>query len=433
MIYEEYQKEGLEWNCFIERTLGPRAQLISVSRYSSNRRSYRFGDRIVKIRKVASESYSRTQDLAGEFKILSQLCAVEGIPKNPNYFQEDGWEVLEYDYIPGRTLEGLINNKSTYLRKEILWKILKIIISINRYGIAHRDTKPDNIIVSENGKVHLLDFDQAIEMAPHRAMLIDILGIENTVYQSEFSFRRLFRQATNGQFRYLIIIFILFRIIFRLQRNRSYQGKLSNFTQATTDDVDIRILQQAWLIGMRSNANSPGKGVAYYSLDLAGFHFPGERPWILRWHEISSIVDFTGKRVLELGCNLGLFSAFARRIGAQECVGVDHDSEILEGARLVSKALHVHNEFYKVDFDANEYWEDKLRGFDLVIALSVVNWLRNQNRFLAFLSEHAEVLYEGHESLEVEFGRLRRAGFNRIELIMVTERGRAVFFASKRR
>lgn len=431
MIYEDYQKENLEWDYFIDRSLGPRAQLISVSRYSSNRRIYRLGDRIAKIRKVIRESYTRAQDLAGEFKVLSRLRGLDGVPQNPVYIQEDGWEVLEYDYVPGKTLEALINEKSTCLKNEILLRILKVIISVNRHGIAHRDTKPENILVCENGKAHLLDFDQAVGIAPHHAMLIDVLGIENTEHQSEFSFRMLFREATNGRFRYLRIVFIPFRVILRLLGNRSYQGKLPNFEQPSTDDIDIRTLQQAWQIGMRSNANSPGQGVAYYSLDLAGFHFHGERPWVLRWHEISKRVDFRGKRVLELGCNLGLFSAFARRTGALRCVGVDHDSEILEGARLVSKAFHVQNEFYQVDFDAAESWEDKLRGFDLVIALSVVNWLRNRTRFLMFLGEHAEVLYEGHESLEVEFGRLRRAGFNRIELIMVTERNRPIFFASK--
>lgn len=431
MIFEEYQKENQEWDCFIERTLGPRAQLISVSRYSSNRRIYRLGDRTVKVRKVVRESYARTQDLAGEYKLLSRLRGVDGVCQNPSYLQEDGWELLSYDYVPGRALESLINEKSTSLKNKVLWEILKVIISVNQHGIAHRDIKPENILVCENGKVHLIDFDQAVELSPHCAMLIDIIGIGNDEHRGCFNFKWLFGQARDGGFRYLRPVMIPFRIFRRLVGKATSHRKLPIFEHCTTDDLDIKILQQAWQIGMRSKANAPGQGVAYYSLDIAGCHFPGERPWVLRWHEISKRVDFRGKRVLELGCNLGLFSAFARRVGARECVGGDHDSEILEGARLVSKAFHVHNEFYQVDFDADESWEDRLRGFDLVIALSVVNWLTNRERFLAFLGEHAEVLYEGHESLEVESGRLRRAGFNRIEVIMVTERSRAVFFASK--
>jgi len=431
MIYEEYLKENVEWDRFIERSLGVRAQLIFVSRFSSNRRIYLLGDRIAKVRKITREPFKREQGLKGEFRLLSRLRDVYGVPQNPAYIYEDGWEALQYDYVRGKKLETLINERSTYLKIQILLRILKLIVSINRHSIAHRDTKPENIIVSEEGMVHLLDFDQAVEIAVHRAMLIDIFGIEKVMHQSEFSFRMLFQKATNGRFRFMRFFLRPFKIILRLFEDLSYQENFQSLEQAKTEDDDIKVLEQAWQIGRRSNANSPGQEVAYYSFDLADFHFHGERPWVFRWHEISKRVDFKGKRILELGCNLGLFSAFARRMGASKCVGVDRDGEILEGARLVSKALHVQNEFYQVDFDSDDAWEDKLRGFDLVIALSIVNWLRNKNRFLSFLGEHTEVLYEGHESIEVEFGRLRRAGFNKIELIMLTERDRPIFFVSK--
>lgn len=431
MIYEEYQKENQEWDCFIERTLGPRAQLISVSRFSSNRRIYRSGVKIAKVRKLERDFYTRTQNLAGEYKLLYRLHGVDGVCQNPNYLQEKGWELLSYDYVSGRTLESLINEKSTSFNNKVLWKILKVIISVNRHGIAHRDLKPENILVCENGKVLLIDFDQAVELSPHRAMLIDIFGIGNDEHQGFFNFKQLLVQVRNKWFRYLRPVKIPFNILRLLFGKASSHRKLPIPDHCTTDAPDIKILQQAWKIGMHSDANAPGQGIAYYSLDLVGCHFPGERPWVLRWHEISERVDFKNKRVLELGCNLGLFSAFACRVGARECVGVDHDSEILEGARLVSKAFHVNNEFYQVDFDVDKSWEDRLRGFDLVIALSVVNWLTNRERFLSFLGKHAEVLYEGHESLDVEIGRLRSAGFSRIEVIMVTERNRAVFFASK--
>jgi len=431
MIYEEYLKENLEWDRFIEQSLGVRAQLISVSRFSSNRRIYLLGDRIAKVRKIIREPFKREQDLAGEFRLLSRLRDVDGVPQNLTYIHEEGWEALQYNYVRGKKLEALMSQRSTYRMISVLFRVLKLIISINRHGIAHRDTKPENIIISEDGKVHLLDFDQAVEIAVHRAMLIDIFGIENTKYQSEFSFRLLFHIVTNGRFQFMRLFLGPIKIILRLFEDRYYQMNTQSLEPAKTEDDDLKVLEQAWQIGRRSNANSPGREIAYYSLDLAEFHFHGERPWLFRWHEISKRVDFKGKRVLELGCNLGLFSDFARRSGALKCVGVDRDGEILEGARLVSKALHVDNEFYQVDFDSDDAWEDKLRGFDLVIALSIVNWLRNKNRFLSFLGEHAELLYEGHDSLDVEFGRLRFAGFNKIELIMLTERDRPIFFGSK--
>lgn len=433
MIYTQYQRENQEWDYFIERTLGPNAQLVSISRFSANRRIYRVGGRITKIRRLVRDPYPyvRMQDLAGEYKLLCRLRGVSGICQNVEYFQEDGWEFLSYDYVPGNSLRSLLAEKSTILKGQVLWKILRAIIRINKHGIAHRDILPENILVDEHGEVHLLDFDQAIELPSYRAMLIDILAIGNHEHLGYGHFRGLLWQTRSGWFRWLKPVVIALRIFRGLVGKTSIPRKPSVFEYCATDNPDIEILKQAWEIGKRSDASSPGIGVAYYSLDVADCHFHGERPWALRWYEISKRVDFTGKRVLELGCNLGLSSAFARRAGARECVGVDCDSAILEGARLVSKAFHVQNEFYQVDFDSDEPWEERFRGFDLVIALSVINWLKKRERFLAFLGEHPEVLYEGHDSLDQEVGRLRRVGFDRIEVIMVSERNRAIFLASK--
>lgn len=440
MIYEMYKQENLEWDAFIERILGVDAQLMSVSLYGENRRIYRLGGRIAKVRRVAKEpiiraqdlkeSTIRTQDQWGEFNILSRLNHVGGICKNIKYYKEGEWELISYDYVRGTSLENILNEKPNVVNFSILWKILRIIIAVNRHGIVHGDTNPDNIIISEKGEVYLVDFDRAQELQFPWSTVVDIFGINVGKNFSSFNFTRLLGRKYR-LFYCLQINMILYMIVHKLSIKSLIAQKSPSLTDCLSDSVDIKTLRRAWGIGRLSMANSPGQNIAYYSLDIAGHHFHGERSWIFRWHEISKKVNFKGKRVLELGCNLGLFASFARREGAQECVGVDHDTTILEGARLVSKAFHTDNEFYLADFDADEQWEDMFCNFDLVIAFSVVNWLKNKERFLTFLGKHNEVIYEGHESLNIEFGRLRNAGFNQIEIIMVSERNRAILWASK--
>jgi hypothetical protein len=76
-------------------------------------------------------------------------------------------------------------------------------------------------------------------------------------------------------------------------------------------------LAQAWEIAARSQASFPGLQLAYYSLDVAGINFPGERPWVQRWNSLRANVNFKGKRFLELGCNLGLLSIHASSMAHQ--------------------------------------------------------------------------------------------------------------------
>ncbi len=89
-----------------------------------------------------------------------------------------------------------------------------------------------------------------------------------------------------------------------------------------------------------------------YSIDLEGVVFPGERPWEARWSYLESAADYRNRRVLELGCNLGLLSTWAlTHGGASAALGVDHDPDIVRAAGLVAEAFGVRPEFRVVDFD----------------------------------------------------------------------------------
>jgi ribosomal protein L11 methyltransferase len=55
--------------------------------------------------------------------------------------------------------------------------------------------------------------------------------------------------------------------------------------------------------------------------------------------DYASGVDFAGKTVVDLGCNLGLYSFLAARRGAARVLGLDSDPDAVEGARMLA-ALH---------------------------------------------------------------------------------------------
>jgi 2-polyprenyl-3-methyl-5-hydroxy-6-metoxy-1,4-benzoquinol methylase len=199
-------------------------------------------------------------------------------------------------------------------------------------------------------------------------------------------------------------------------------------------DVEVKTLLNAWMIARLSSASSPDRNIAYYSLYFDGYHFPGERPWEERWKTLRDITDYSGKRILELGCNMALLSAFLlKERNAKEALAIDVNEDILEAAKCFATALGVSPKYQKQDFDSPGNWEMKVAAFcpDIVFALNVLNWVKDKKRFLEFLSGFSELIFEGHDSLDVEIGRLQSVGFSKIDIIGKSERDRHVLHCTK--
>ena len=204
------------------------------------------------------------------------------------------------------------------------------------------------------------------------------------------------------------------------------------------DNTKSGKLKGAWDIAARSNASYPGKYVAYYSLDVDGEHFSGERLWEDRWGYIGKALrdacggDLKEKRIIELGCNLGLLSVWAAREGAI-CHGYEYEADILEGSKLVASAFGVSErcKWSQADFNSKAVTDKIADDFNLCTCLSVMNWVRDKDNLIDLLSRQKVVLYEGHDAEQIERERLRQAGFTDIRKIVSSERKRSVFVAGK--
>jgi len=269
----------------------------------------------------------------------------------------------------------------------------KIIKSINNAGILHNDMFDRNFLVNSNYDICLIDFDQA-----------------------QFAEGR--NDYDDGYY-------------YKVPKPKSIAEK-------QVDNAKREKLEMAWDIAAKSNASYPGKYVAYYSLNVDGNQFSGERPWEDRWGYIGKALrdacggDLKGKRIIELGCNLGLLSVWAAREGAI-CHGYEYEADILEGSKLVASAFGVSDrcKWSRIDFNKKEDTDSIVDEFDICTCLSVMNWVRDKDNLIDLLSRQKNVLYEGHDEDEIETGRLRQAGFSLIERVTVSERGRGVFWARK--
>ncbi len=110
--------------------------------------------------------------------------------------------------------------------------------------------------------------------------------------------------------------------------------------------------------------------------------------------------DFTGKSVLDLGCNIGQMSLFAAKCGASRVLGVEYDRTAFIEAMNIRDSKNLRALRYKLDDLDNPLFWHHIEPHDTVLLLSVIDTKELENRF-GILSRACmkcnDVLYlEGH-------------------------------------
>ena len=73
---------------------------------------------------------------------------------------DDGWPFIAMELVSGRTLRFSIGDANISLSQRARWlvDVARALAAAHRAGIIHRDVKPDNILVTDEGVVKILDF-----------------------------------------------------------------------------------------------------------------------------------------------------------------------------------------------------------------------------------------------------------------------------------
>jgi 2-polyprenyl-3-methyl-5-hydroxy-6-metoxy-1,4-benzoquinol methylase len=89
--------------------------------------------------------------------------------------------------------------------------------------------------------------------------------------------------------------------------------------------------------------------------------------------------DFTGKTVLDIGCNAGFYSFVTLIRGARSVVGIDSTVHYVEQARLLNEILGLDVEFRE---DDGHRLDERFGSFDVVLNTGVIYHLQNPMDFL---------------------------------------------------
>src|SRR5262245_41903932 len=94
-----------------------------------------------------------------EAKHTSNL-AHEGIATIYEYGRDQGTSFIAMEYLQGRTLDKIIKDQALGYEEciRIALSVSNALSLVHKHGLIHRDLKPGNIMVQDDGSVKLLDF-----------------------------------------------------------------------------------------------------------------------------------------------------------------------------------------------------------------------------------------------------------------------------------
>lgn len=123
----------------------------------------------------------------GVYKILQGISH----PNLPKVFQVvqngESCTVLE-EYIDGLTVSEVIES-GTYSENGVIKVILNIcdaLTALHSLGIIHRDIKPENIMITNDGRIILIDFDASRLYKPYQSEDTRIIGTTGYAAPEQF-------------------------------------------------------------------------------------------------------------------------------------------------------------------------------------------------------------------------------------------------------
>ena len=120
---------------------------------------------------VGQESFTeKSKDgFIREAKTMQSLNKVEGIVEMKDVFAENNTVYIVMEYVEGKTLKEYVKENGNKLHMstvlELLEPVMDALEQIHAHNLIHRDISPDNIMVSSDGRVTLLDLGAARQIS----------------------------------------------------------------------------------------------------------------------------------------------------------------------------------------------------------------------------------------------------------------------------
>jgi SAM-dependent methyltransferase/predicted Ser/Thr protein kinase len=428
LLAEKYKEQEGRWDSFIEKYYAN----SEILRWGTNHRVYRNNKRAIKVEWKEGVSADKKLRLEYEYEILK---SIEGKAStlNPNYKCIDGdWHVIEMDFLDGESLEDLIlQGKAS---KVSIYTLFKKIFLISCAGVFYKQFRARHIFQSANGDIGFVDFGHSVFTSPLIALYknISLVSINNWSIKA-------------GRFMSIVIEILRNKknIAANMEKLRnqkaltSYSRKSLRPKSALPEGLNtnpgdrIAAKHISKLEGSLVKAIQENKKAALdtFQYQLCGYGMTGYRDWGCVWDFIRRNIDFSGKRILDLGCGIGAVAAFSRLERSKNVLSIDNDKHLLSAAKNYSLAFGVSDNTYQYFDWIKENVESELHyEADIVTALSFRLEEIQEDNLIEFLTQYPEIIWQ-IKNIKIVENRLRDKGYKYFKVLTRSQSNRYIIYA----
>lgn len=119
-------------------------------------------ERSVQLRKEGMDAFLR------EARKMAKIDDISGVVRVRELFRDNETAYIVMDFAEGETLKSLLNRTGPLLwerAKKIFLPALETLAQVHEAGIIHRDLSPDNLMVTPEGNVKILDLGAAKDLS----------------------------------------------------------------------------------------------------------------------------------------------------------------------------------------------------------------------------------------------------------------------------
>ena len=143
-------------------------------------RNITINDQITALSGDATEVFNQGRDrFVDEARRLARFQSLPGIVAVKDYFTANGTAYIVMEFVEGVTFKDYLEQNGGRMDEvavlELMKPLVQSIAEVHQFGIIHRDISPDNIMLTPNGQLHLIDFGAARDFAADEKSLSVLL------------------------------------------------------------------------------------------------------------------------------------------------------------------------------------------------------------------------------------------------------------------